>query len=200
MFLVLVAAFEPYANNGGSIAGIAGSDFAVVAADTQLIVGSSIRGTTERLLVIDDCCIGAAGCAADARGVLDLLALEARNYAWREKQPMSVTALARLTSMALYQRRGFPYYALTIVAGPGALYAYDSLGSFAPVAAVAAGSAQKIIQPVLDEASVSSVEDAIDVLRRAFTSAARRDVAMGTTIHLAICTAKNVEHRRLTLV
>lgn len=55
----------------------------------------------------------------------------------------------------LYNRRMFPYYVYNILAGieadgTGAVYSFDPVGSYEREACRAAGAAQSLLQPFLD--------------------------------------------------
>jgi 20S proteasome subunit beta 6 len=55
----------------------------------------------------------------------------------------------------LYGRRFFPYYAYVILAGidrdgTGAVYSFDPVGSYERESCRAAGAAQSLVQPFLD--------------------------------------------------
>ncbi len=59
----------------------------------------------------------------------------AREYQWKHRQPLTVHAISHLLSTQLYLRRHFPYYSFCVLggldtSGVGAVYRYDSIGSF----------------------------------------------------------------------
>jgi 20S proteasome subunit beta 6 len=71
----------------------------------------------------------------DAQGLLRLVELLVGEYEWQQSRSIGTEALARLLSNYLYYRRDFPFYTHNIVAGldgdgAGAVYWYDSIGSF----------------------------------------------------------------------
>jgi len=116
----------------------------------------------------------------------------------------------------------FPFYSLCVVAGldaktrEGAIYRYDSIGSFERVRATCAGKGEQLIQPLLDEAtnmeqspdlwsmsaegdsfvtqhspirstaSNMSVDDACKLILRAFQAAAEREITVGDGIEMWI--------------
>lgn len=59
--------FNPYSDNGGTVLGIAGEDFSVLAGDTRQVVGYSINSRYEPKIfdVGDDIAMTANGFAAD---------------------------------------------------------------------------------------------------------------------------------------
>jgi 20S proteasome subunit beta 6 len=84
---------------------------------------------------------------------------------------MPIRAIARLIQTMLYSRRFFPYYVYNILGGieddgpeillyirpllssttgTGAVYSFDPVGSYERLACRAAGAAQEMIQPFLD--------------------------------------------------
>lgn len=69
------AAFEPYANNGGTVVAVAGRDFCIVAADSRLSDGYSIlsRNVTRIHRLSGDAYLATAGCWADTKGLLRTL-------------------------------------------------------------------------------------------------------------------------------
>ena len=82
---------------------------------------------------------------------------------------MGLKAIARMIQTMLYAKRFFPYYVYNILggieedgklarpsgnvnsfAGTGAVYSYDPVGSYEREACRAAGAAQSLLQPFLD--------------------------------------------------
>lgn len=220
--------FNPYADNGGTIVGVAGKGYVILASDTRLSDGYVIRSRSiNRLVELDPerLLFAASGCWSDACGLVKVLEAEMDAHKWdsANRRPFSVHALAHLLSMTLYNRRVFPYYSLCVVAGiddetrDGALYRYDSIGSFERVQATCAGKGEQLIQPMLDEATkmeeslatwtiapsgdafLSSpvrhnlgVEAACDLVVRAFRSASEREITVGDGVELLILSEKRL--------
>jgi len=68
---------------------------------------------------------------------------------------MPLRAVARLIQTMLYAQRFFPYYVYNILGGieedgSGAVYSFDPVGSYEREACRAAGAAQSLVQPFLD--------------------------------------------------
>jgi 20S proteasome subunit beta 6 len=69
---------------------------------------------------------------------------------------MPIKSIARLIQTMLYARRMFPYYVYNVLAGieeddgTGAVYSFDPVGSYERETCRAAGAAQSLLQPFLD--------------------------------------------------
>jgi 20S proteasome subunit beta 6 len=76
-------------------------------------------------------------------------------YEHAHQKQMGIKAIARMIQTMLYGRRFFPYYVYNILGGieedgTGAVYSFDPVGSYEREACRAAGAAQSLIQPFLD--------------------------------------------------
>ena len=128
--------------------------------------------------------------------------------------PAGTPAVAQLISTMLYNRRFFPFYVNTIVAGlnsegQGCIYSYDPVGSYEREIYRAAGSSSALLQPLLDSllghknqtASFelnksyvvkSSKEIVIALIKDAFVSAAERDIYTGDGLVINVITKEGV--------
>jgi 20S proteasome subunit beta 6 len=120
----------------------------------------------------------------------------------------------------LYNRRFFPYYVNTIVAGltndgQGCIYSYDPVGSYEREVYRAGGSSAALIQPLLDsqlgqknqgsfELNRSYTvqmnrENVVAMVKDIFTSAAERDIYTGDAVFINVITKDGVftEHFKL---
>lgn len=154
--------FDPYNDNKGTIVGIAGEDYVVIAADTRLPDGFLIRSrSVTRLFELGEATapfvLASAGCWSDTVALHKVLGGDLRRYEWENKSPMSVNALSHLLSSTLFSRRTFPYFTFNAIAGfdrtgRGAIFRYDAIGSFEQVASVCVGNGEALLQPMLDDA------------------------------------------------
>lgn len=77
-------------------------------------------------------------------------------YTHAHNQEMPIKSIARLIQTMLYARRMFPYYVYNVLAGieeddgTGAVYSFDPVGSYERETCRAAGAAQSLLQPFLD--------------------------------------------------
>ncbi|KAL6712844.1 Proteasome subunit beta type-6 [Lecanora helva] len=146
-------------NNGGSIVGISGSDFAVLAGDTRSTSGYSINSRHDpkvfRVGSDDDIVLAVIGFAADGKELKERLDTMCDMYKYQHGKPISLRACAHRLSTMLYSKRFFPYQVQAILMGldeegKGALYSYDPAGSYKRDQCRAAGVAASLIMPFLD--------------------------------------------------
>ncbi|KAH9820259.1 nucleophile aminohydrolase [Melampsora americana] len=149
--------FNPYTDNGGTILAISSKSFAVIAGDTRQSEGYSIqsRYAPKVTQLTDQCCIAVNGFAADAKELVKQIKQRLVWYHHTHSSMPSLQSIARLIQTMLYGRRFFPYYAYVILAGidrdgTGAVYSFDPVGSYERESCRAAGAAQSLVQPFLD--------------------------------------------------
>jgi 20S proteasome alpha/beta subunit len=163
--------FDPYVDNGGTLVGLAGKGYCILASDTRLSDSYVIksRNISRIYEVSDGLLLSASGCLSDTLELIKILTRNARVYEWDSKRSLSIYGLSYLLSYILYQRRNFPYFSFCVVGGlddqgHGALYRYDAVGSFERVQAVCAGKGEKLIQPLLDEITDMEADEDLDSL------------------------------------
>ncbi|KAI8379901.1 nucleophile aminohydrolase [Choanephora cucurbitarum] len=196
--------FEPYDDNGGTSLAIAGKDFCIIASDTRQSTGYSInsRYAPKAYKLTETSVIAMNGFHADGLTLKKVLDQRLKWYKFNHDKDMSVTALAQMLSITLYQKRFFPYYSFCVLGGVddegrGAVYAYDAIGSFEREKCRANGSASALIQPFLDNQvskknmeNVSTndleLDEAIRIAKDAFTSATERDIYTGDSLEIFI--------------
>ncbi|RNA26985.1 proteasome subunit beta type-1 [Brachionus plicatilis] len=214
--------FNPYEMNGGTIVGVAGEDFAVVASDTRLSEGYSIlsRDNPHLYQVLPKTVMGSVGFHGDCITFNKTLQIRLRMYEYENNKKASTPAVAQLVSTMLYSRRFFPYYVNTIIAGltndgQGCVYSYDPVGSYEREVYRAGGSSAALIQPLLDsqlgqknqgsfELNRSytvkmSKEEVVALVKDIYTSATERDIYTGDAVFINVITKDGVvtEHFKL---
>lgn len=149
--------FDPYVDHGGTVVGLAGRNFCILAADSRLSQAHMIHSRNHsRLLAIGNGCgLCGSGCWPDIEALASALKSNVRAYEWQGGQQISLEATSNLLSTLMYGRRMFPYFTFSVLGGldkcgAGALYRYDAVGSFERVRAVCAGKGEQLIQPSLD--------------------------------------------------
>jgi len=214
------ASFSPYESNEGSIVAISGGDFVVIASDTRLSSGYSIytREQPKLFKLSDKTILGLASCWCDALTLAKIVEARMKMYGHEHNKEMSTPAVSQMVSSLLYYKRFFPYYVTTVVAGldsdnVGRIYSYDSVGSKVESSNIACGSASHLLQPLLDnqvdgknigdivpkKAPVFSREEAVNIIRDVFVSAAERDIYTGDSILIYILTAEGIKEMTFPL-
>lgn len=124
---------------------------------------------------------------------------------------MPLRSIARMIQTLLYGRRFFPYYVYNILGGidtsdgSGAVYSFDPVGSYERETCRAAGAAQALVQPFLDNQiyfrnqvpppgkTFPNHLPLLTVLKMVidtFTSATERHIEVGDGLEIYICVAK----------
>ncbi|KAF8272625.1 proteasome subunit [Lactarius quietus] len=149
--------FNPYAENGGTILAVAGADFTVIAGDTRQSEGYSIqtRYAPKVFRLTDRAVLAVNGFAADGNMFVKKVKQRLEWYRHAHAKDMPLRAIARLIQTMLYARRFFPFYVYNILGGieedgSGAVYSFDPVGSYERETCRAAGAAQSLVQPFLD--------------------------------------------------
>ncbi|KAG1739416.1 nucleophile aminohydrolase [Suillus paluster] len=204
--------FNPYTENGGTILAIAGADFSVIAGDTRQSEGYSIqtRYAPKVFRLTDRAVLAVNGFAADGNMFVKKVKQRLEWYRHAHAKDMPLRAIARLIQTMLYARRFFPYYVYNILGGieedgTGAVYSFDPVGSYEREACRAAGAAQSLVQPFLDNqiyfknqlaAQGTShpahlpLETVLSIVIDSFTSATERHIEVGDGLEIYIALAK----------
>ncbi|CAG8533735.1 3486_t:CDS:2 [Paraglomus brasilianum] len=211
--------FYPYTNNAGTVAGISGGDFCVMAADTRQSFGVgyliNTRYQPKMFKLSNGSVLGTSGFYADGLTLIKRINQRLEWYKHAHDKEMSTPALAQLLSITLYSKRFFPYYARVLLGGldlegHGVVYGYDSIGSYEPCLARATGSGGSLIQPFLDNQiyrktplgilqAPHTLDQVKAVMRDSFTSATERDIQTGDYLELFIITAQGVDVEKYDL-
>ncbi|CCL99528.1 uncharacterized protein FIBRA_01546 [Fibroporia radiculosa] len=204
--------FNPYTENGGTILAIAGADFTVIAGDTRQSEGYSIqtRYAPKVFRLTERAVLAVNGFAADGNMFVKKVKQRLEWYRHAHAKEMPLRAIARLIQTMLYAQRFFPYYVYNILGGieedgSGAVYSFDPVGSYEREACRAAGAAQSLVQPFLDNqiyfknqtpAAGSShpthlpLNDVLSIVIDSFTSATERHIEVGDGLEIYVVLAK----------
>ena len=182
--------------HGTTTVGIKASDGVVLCADMRASAGYFIaNNNTMKIQKLDDHAgLTLAGGVADAQNITDTLRYHAGLHRIQKQEPISIRALARLTSLMFHQNRGYPFVADILIggydnAGPS-LYNIDMFGSVEAKPYVTTGSGSPVAYGLLEEEYKSdmSVEDAKKVAMRAVKAAIVRNIGTGDGINVATAT------------
>jgi len=217
--------WNPYTNEGGTVAVISGKDFVVAASNTRMTSFKTniLSRKADNIHVLNDsllyCGCGFQGDVLQLRRVLDY---RIHKFRFDYNRDMTADIGAEMFSRTLYYKRGFPYYTSSIICGidehgMGTVYSYDPIGCAERLQHCVVGAAYSLIQPFLDkhlEADLAlpvgastgykmselSVERAVSLLKDAFQFAAERETSTGDGIDLAVVQAgKKVVRTRIAL-
>lgn len=127
---------------------------------------------------------------------------------------ISTPAIAQLVSTQLYYRRFFPYYAFNLVAGVdengvGVAYGYDAIGSYQSVPYGVQGSGSALATSLFDNQILCeshpankkelSADDAVLMIKDAFTSVGERDIYTGDGVDIFLVKAQGTKHEAFPL-
>ncbi|PSR70904.1 hypothetical protein PHLCEN_2v13218 [Hermanssonia centrifuga] len=203
--------FNPYSENGGTILAIAGADFSVIAGDTRQSEGYSIqtRYAPKVFRLTDRAVLAVNGFAADGNMFVKKVKQRLEWYRHAHAKDMPLKAIARLIQTMLYAQRFFPYYVYNILGGieedgSGAVYSFDPVGSYEREACRAAGAAQSLVQPFLDNQIYFKnqlaapnqphpvhlpLSDVLSIVIDSFTGATERHIEVGDGLEIYVVLA-----------
>merc|ERR1711957_958442 len=106
------ARFSPYDYNGGTTLAVAGKDFCIVAGDTRMSTGFSIksRNVSKIYKLAGNVVLGTAGFRGDITTLQKLLRAKLTSYEHQHGVTMKAHAVGQMLGNTLYGRRFFPYY------------------------------------------------------------------------------------------
>ncbi|SGZ13390.1 BQ5605_C028g10566 [Microbotryum silenes-dioicae] len=224
-------AFNPYSQRrrifAGTILAISSKDFAIVASDTRQSEGYNIQTRTARRCyqLTDQVVIATVGFQADASNLVKRIKQRLEWYYHTHGEKPSLPSIARLVQTMLYGKRFFPYYAWVILGGidrdgTGAVYSFDPVGSYERESCRAAGAAQSLVQPFLDnlvygknqvrdpalpplakgERPAQPLETVLALVTDALTGAAEREIAVGDGLDVfTIVKGEGIKYRHIPL-
>ncbi|CRH00481.1 proteasome subunit beta type-1, putative [Plasmodium relictum] len=195
--------WNPYVDNGGTVIGLTGKDYVILAADTRLSLSYSIytRYCPKITKLTDKCVIGTSGMQSDIKTLHSLLKKKIQLFVLEHSHYPDIHVIARLLSIILYSRRFFPYYTFNLLAGvsednKGVLYNYDAVGSYSSASHSCVGSGTALILPILDNRVYQNnqliknfnfnMRDDINFVKDAITSATERDIYTGDQTEIYI--------------
>ena len=158
--------------------------------------------------------LGTAGFRGDITTLQKLLRAKLTQYEHQHGESMKAHAVGQMLGNTLYGRRFFPYYTWNVVGGldedgVGVVYSYDPVGNYERVRVSVTGSGESLIQPLLDNqlerqhqqlgakppplSTDLSLQETIDLVKDAFTSAGERDIRTGDAVEICVITKEGVK-------
>nr|XP_033776567.1 proteasome subunit beta type-1-B [Geotrypetes seraphini] len=159
--------------------------------------------------------IGCSGFHGDCLTLTKIIEARLKMYKHSNNKIMTTGAIAAMLSTILYSRHFFPYYVYNIIGGldeegKGAVYSFDSIGSYQRDTYKAGGSASAMLQPLLDNQigfkNMENVQQlpltltkAIELIKDVFISAAERDVYTGDALKICMITKDGMKEETIPL-
>ncbi len=194
---------EPF--HGTTTVGIKVRDGVVLAADKRATAGHLIASRTVKKIVriTNNVAMTIAGVVADAQSLADTVKAEMEYYSISSKVKPRVRNYANLLARILFSSKWFPYIVQLIVGGyddSPRLYTLDWYGSILEEDTfTSTGSGSPIAFGVLEEGynENMTIEEAVELARKAVRAATRRDSASGDGVDVLIITRNG--SRELTI-
>lgn len=211
--------WSPYTDNGGTVAAVAGKGFVIVAGDTRLngdFCFHTRNDGSKLFQLTNNTILASTGMQGDRLQLQQVLKYKLQWYKYNNgmKTP-STNAVQQLLSSTLYGRRFFPYYTFNIIAGlneegNGVCYSYDAVGCTEPLNYGTTGTAHTFMEPLLDclirrenmvgkAPAEMSVDEALKVMKNAFTGAGERDINTGDSVTFLILTPDGLREESMAL-
>ncbi|MCE4627854.1 MAG: archaeal proteasome endopeptidase complex subunit beta [Desulfurococcales archaeon] len=179
--------------HGTTTVGIVTRDHVVLAADKRATAGTLIASRrVKKIVKINEySAMTISGLVADAQNLADIVREESRYYLLSTGVRLSVKGIATLLANILFSSKFFPYIVQLIVGGYDVkprLYVLDLYGSITEEKYAATGSGSPVAYGVLEEnyRDDLTVDEAIDIAKRAIRTAILRDSATGDGIDVVV--------------
>ena len=192
--------------HGTTTVGIRAKDFVVLAADRRATAGYYIahKHTRKIIKVTDYMAMTTAGLVADAQVLAEWLSNHAHYYTLISKKRLSVHAAAQYLATILHSSRFFPYIVQLLLGGYDTrprLYNIDWYGSITGEKYVATGSGSLVAIGVIEDGydENMSLEQAVELARKAVLSATRRDAFSGNGIDIVVIGKNMFKEYRYTI-
>lgn len=200
-----------YEENGGTTLSLTIGDKLIIAADTRHSSEYTINSRNmTKIFRINDYFLSTAGFYADSFEVYTRLMYTVKMYEGYGKP--SLKAVAHYLHNILYSNRFFPLYSYACISGmengKPMIYSFDCVGSYQSTESRCDGSGSKIIQPMLDSwiggknfnnHEKLTFEQAVELVKKLFDSAAERDVKTKDYLELYEIGADGIKHDLIPL-
>jgi proteasome beta subunit len=181
---------------GATTLGLVCKDGVVLASERRVAWGTFVLSKAGKKVfkVTDKIGVACAGLMSDMQVIAHTMEAQATLYALDERRAMPVRAAAKLLSNILFQRRGSPLFAQTIIAGVDEsgprMFILDLLGSLIEDKYAAVGSGAQVAIGVLEAEykDTITVEDGKEMVIKAIKSAIERDASSGNGLDILTIT------------
>ena len=206
--------FNPYQDNGGTVAAIALGSRVVVGGDTRISRGYSIvsREYCKMTQLTSKAVIATSGMVADAQNLHKVILARIALYKHQNGCEPGIRSLARLLCTTLYSRRFFAFYTFNLLVGldennQGVVFGYDAIGSFDELNYGVQGSGGHLLMPVLDNQLKGAnrsddyefTGNPVEVIKDIFNSCAERDIHTGDSLLIWDITPDGIQEQVVEL-
>ncbi len=190
----------------GTAVGIAVKDGVVIASDKRYVYGSFVlSGSVKKTFVISDRVgIAASGIAGDIQELFKELSYLVKLRELRLGRRMGVKAIAKLTSVLMYDRKLIPFLTQILIGGyvdKPELYSLDSIGSVIGDKYIVLGTGAEIAIGVIESnySEDMSLQDAEKLVIDSLLAVAKRDVLSGKDIDMLVIGSDGIEEKTVSL-
>jgi 20S proteasome subunit beta 6 len=201
--------FSPYQNNGGTILGIAGKNFSIIASDTRFSYGMFLtsRNSTRIVRISTNAILATAGMTADLFSLQNQMLIGIQKYKKQNSNKCTISNCAFYLSSILYSKRFFPFFTFNLISGleknnQSCIFNFDALGSFEKTFFNCIGNGQTLIQPILDgifqkknnnqEKKSGNLFDLLVCIKKIFLNAAQKNISIGDGLQIFIISKKGI--------
>ncbi len=178
---------------GTTTVGMRFAEFVVLAADRRATAGYFVahKRTRKIIRITDYMAMTTAGLVADAQVLAEWLSNYAHYYELLNKKRMSIAAAAQYLSAILHSAKYFPYIVQLLLGGYDTqprLYNIDWYGSVTEETYVATGSGSPTAIGVIEDQynPKMSVDEAVELAKRAVLSSIKRDSFTGNGVDVIV--------------
>ncbi len=179
--------------SGTTTVGIKLRDYVVLAADKRATAGYYVahKKTRKIIKITDYMAMTTAGLVADAQVLAEWLHVQAELYERQTKMRMPIRAAATLLSNILFSSRLFPFIVQLLLGGYDTrprLFNLDWFGTLTEEKYVATGSGSPTAIGVIEDGYREdlSLDEAVELAKRAVKSSIRRDAFTGNGIKVVV--------------
>ena len=191
---------------GGTAVGVTVKDGVVLASDKRYVYGNFVlSGAVRKTFVITDRVgVAASGIAGDIQELFKELSYMVRLRELRLRRRMGVKAIAKLTSVLMYNRRLIPFLTQILIGGyidRPELYSLDSIGSVIGDKFIVLGTGAEIAVGVIESNYNESLSlgDAEKLVVNSLQSVAKRDVLSGRDIDVLVISQDGIVEKTVSL-
>jgi len=185
---------------GATTIGVTFEKGAILASERRVSYGYFVMSRSGKKVfkIMDNVGAACAGLVSDMQTLVREVAAYSNIYALEMDRKPSVKTTAKIMGNLLFQRRLFPYFTQTIIAGvdeEARLYVLDPIGSVIEDKYATVGSGSEIAIGVLESEYRDGFKEdkAQDIVKKAMKSATSRDIGSGDGMDILTITKEGIK-------